>query len=124
MATFVDTGGVRARAMAWMVTLAITISASAQFGVRPVDPVVYLPDFQAYVQMENGGLRLVRVRAASPAQKLGLQEKDLIQTINGRPITSVQQFRQAIFHSSEPVSFISGTRGASGQPFVARLAVA
>lgn len=57
--------------------------------------------FSAFgVKREDGGVHLVTVPLVSPAAQAGLQEDDLIQRVNGCPVRTVKDLRQAATRAS------------------------
>lgn len=95
-----------------------TIPGTTPGGPRPVN----VPELGASFATESGGLRLKALTRGGVADRSGLEVEDLIQAVNGRPVASIDQLRQAVLQSASVISFVTGVRPSRGnQPFLLTL---
>ena len=66
----------------------------------------------------GGGLKVVDIVPGSPAQRLGLEKGDLIDTINGQPVNNIQGYSTAIDKSPRQM-VVTGRDGKTLRPFKA-----
>jgi serine protease Do len=82
-------------------------SGAAQGGVRlgiSVDQLTPQIAKQLGLPAQTTGVVVTEVQPASPAEDAGLRRSDVIQEVNRKPVTSVEQFRSAIQQAgSQPV---------------------
>ena len=72
----------------------LAIASSAYIGVQLRD---LTPDRAAELRLtDTSGAEVVALAAVGPAQKAGLQEGDVIVTLNDRPVASTSQFTNSI----------------------------